>query len=92
MCSICAMMTSSSLTHFLYSINFTFTPKPEETFTPSIYSLINYICTIYSLNEELKRSRKKFINFYKLPKELKTSNTSIEIKDVIVQKIRNERK
>ena len=76
----------------LNSINFTFTPKPEETFTPSIYSLINYICTIYSLNEELKRSRKKFINFYKLPKELKTSNTSIEIKDVIVQKIRNERK
>ena len=75
----------------LNSINFPFKKLTEELTKPNIYSLINYIVTINSLCEELKRSRKKFVNFYKLPQENKTSDASIEVTDFIVNKTRDDR-
>ena len=75
----------------LNSINFPFKKLAEELTKPNIYSLITHIYIIKSLNEELKTSRKKFVNFYKLPQEFKISGTSIEIADFIVKKRRDER-
>lgn len=75
----------------LNSINFPFKKLAEELTKPNIYSLITHIYIIKSLNEELKTSRKKFVNFYKLPQENKKSSASIEVADFIVNKTRYER-
>ena len=75
----------------LNSINFPFTLSADELSKPSIYSLIISAYTIKTLNEELKNSRKIFVNFYKLPQENKKTDTLIEITDFIVKKNRGDR-
>ena len=62
----------------LNSINFPFTLSADELSKPSINSLIISAYTIKTLNEELKNSRKIFVNFYKLPQENK------KIKHIII--------
>mgnify|MGYP006081127593 CR=1 FL=1 len=76
----------------LNAINFPFTPSADELSGPTIYSLINFVFTIRTLNEELKRSRKTFVNFYELPKEKKTSGAKIRITESTVRKTREDRK
>jgi len=76
----------------LNAINFSFIPSKEELYGLSIYSLINFVYTIKTLNGELNESRKSFVNFYELSQEKKTPGTEIKITELKVRKTREDRK